>query len=330
MSQTVPDSLSSPVGIPLSHYRHMAREWVLDGELRQLSIRTLTQREDYLAKFFWFTDREAFTVISVRELKGFFYHLNHGHTEPGGRFGISRLSTPLRPVSLKGWHVVLSAWHGWMVEQEYMPANPMKKVPAPIARVEVKQPLTLAQVRRLLRAAKRTGQAKRDQAMLLFLADTGVRVSELIRLKIGDVDLRGRTFTVLGKGNKARQGYLGEVTTKALKTYLRSRKDRASDYLFESEKGSCGAIGDPLTRSGVDQLLKRLASDAELNVQVSAHQFRRFASVEFLRAGGSVFALQDLLGHASLHMTRRYCALAEADIEAQHRKFSPGDRVWQV
>jgi site-specific recombinase XerD len=203
----------------------------------------------------------------------------------------------------------------------------MKKVPSPMVRTDIKQPLSADQVRRLLRAARSSRQPRRDEALLLFLADTGVRASELVSLKIGDIDFQSRAFKVRGKGNKIRQGYLGAAVTKALKVYCRSRNCLPDEYLFPSERSYCTGISEPLTRSGVQQLLTRLAEAAGITGQVSPHQFRRFAAVEFLRGGGNVFALQNILGHSSLTMTRRYCALAEADVEAQHRQFSPVDRL---
>jgi site-specific recombinase XerD len=333
LAQNIPrNTPQNPTDFPIcdfsvSEYRLWAEEWILDGELRQLSLRTLAERRDLLEKLFWFLDREGRDTLGLKELKAFFHHLNNGHTDPGGRFGNPRLTAPLRPVSLRGWHIVLSAWFGWMVKEEYLEANLIKRVPAPIVREDIKQPLSGEQLRRLLAAAKRSPHARRDVALLLFLADTGVRCTELIELKTSNVDLQSRTFKVTGKGRKNRQGYLGSATTQALKAYGRSKRGKKCEYVFESEKGNCGNIGEPLTRSGVQQMLKRLAQAAGIQGQVSPHQFRRFASVEFLRGGGSVFALQQMLGHSTLAMTRRYCSLAEADVEAQHRQFSPADRL---
>lgn len=327
MSLSPPECSKTSATISVAEYHDLAREWIIDGELRHLSGRTISERREILDKFFWFLDQQGLETVAVRELKKFFHYLHTGHEEPGGRFGNPRLTKALRPISLKGWHVVLSAWHRWMVSEDYLTFNPMSKVPAPIVREEVKQPLSVEQVRRLLAAARRSQQAKRDEALILFLADTGVRVTELIKLKIGDVDFHSRMFKVVGKGEKVRQGYFGSVTTKALKAYCKPKLEKRNLWVFESERGSCGGIGDPLTRSGVQQILTRLARSAGIKSQVSPHQFRRFASVEFLRSGGSVFALQNLLGHSTLAMTRRYCALAQADVEAQHRQFSPADRL---
>jgi site-specific recombinase XerD len=83
-----------------------------------------------------------------------------------------------------------------------------------------------------------------------------------------------------------------------------------------------------LTRSGLLQLIRRLGKAAKIEAcRCSPHTFRHTFAVEFLRAGGNVFTLKELLGHTTLTMTQRYVAIAQADIESQHRRFSPADRL---
>jgi integrase/recombinase XerD len=86
-----------------------------------------------------------------------------------------------------------------------------------------------------------------------------------------------------------------------------------------------------LTRRGLYQLVKRLGKRAGLqSARCSPHTFRHTFVAQFLREGGSTFTLKEMLGHTSLHMTNRYVALAQADIQNQHRQFSPGDRLKRV
>lgn len=83
-----------------------------------------------------------------------------------------------------------------------------------------------------------------------------------------------------------------------------------------------------MKRSGLLQLIRRLGRKAGIQAtRCSPHTFRNTFAVEFLRGGGNLFSLQQLLGHSSLSMTNRYVALAQGDIENQHRQFSPADRL---
>lgn len=143
---------------------------------------------------------------------------------------------------------------------------------------------------------------------------------------MSDLDLQQKRCTVLGKGNKRRAIFFGRTTARALWQYLREQSHEENDFVFVSDRG--GGAGEPLTRSGLLQLVRRLGQSAKIQAaRCSPHTFRHTFAVEFLRNGGNVFSLQQILGHTSLHMTNRYVALAQADIENQHRQFSPADRL---
>ena len=89
-----------------------------------------------------------------------------------------------------------------------------------------------------------------------------------------------------------------------------------------------GRYGEPLTRSGVGIRLTRLGQTANVTRdQVAPHAFRRGFAVEFLRNGGDVFTLQQILGHSTLEMTRRYVSFLDEDLKTAHLRFSPGDRL---
>jgi integrase/recombinase XerD len=130
----------------------------------------------------------------------------------------------------------------------------------------------------------------------------------------------------LGKGNKPRTIYFGRDTKKQLWRYLQTRPVQDDEPLFLSMRGTLA--GDPLTRAGLLQLIERLGKMAGIKgVRVSPHTFRHTQAVTFLNNGGNVFALQQLLGHEDLSMTRRYVAIADADLENQARRFSPVDSL---
>jgi len=320
---------SSPTeeGIVVPELMVLADDWMLSGQLRNLSPHTLRERQYILGKLFWFIDREEYQSIGDRELKTFFLHLAYGHKEESGRFDNPNLKTPMRPVSLRGWHTVLRAWCRWMIAENYIDSDPMARVPKPSVQSEIKPPLSDEQAAKLLHAAKASPSANRDTAVILMLLDSGLRASELVGLRVKDIDLRNRSFKVIGKGNKTRHGFLGRVTTQALLRYLRAEKRQPNDYLFQSERGLCGGIGEPLKPNGLRHLIGRLAKRAGIEAQCSPHTLRRTFCVKFLRNGGNVFAAQNLMGHSTLDMTRKYCLLADTDLEAQHRAFSPADHL---
>ncbi len=179
-------------------------------------------------------------------------------------------------------------------------------------------PLTKEQVLKLHKAAK----SRRNKAMLLVLLDTGLRASELCRLTISDCDLDAGTIQVrpfaTGRKSRPRIVLLGTHAKNALWKYLAERAAEPADPLIAT------VAGGPLDRWDLAHILRRIGQAA--GVKVHPHQIRHTFAIEYLRAGGDVFTLQRLLGHASLEMVRHYLALAQADLAAAHRRSSPADR----
>jgi site-specific recombinase XerD len=119
-------------------------------------------------------------------------------------------------------------------------------------------------------------------------------------------------------------------TKRALSLYLRDQPKKRScgptDPVFRAEGGQ--NHGGRLTPGGLLQIITNLGQLAGITgVRCSPHTFRHTFAVEFLRAGGNVFTLQQMLGHTDLKMTRRYVSLAAADMDEQHRRFSPVARL---
>jgi len=167
----------------------------------------------------------------------------------------------------------------------------------------------------------KTGLAERDKAILLSLVDTGCRASEFLSVNIGDLDFVNGEIRILhGKGDKYRTVYLGRNSRRAVRRYLKTRKELSSHSPLWITNDGCR-----LTFSGLRQIIRRRAWDAQID-SPGIHDFRRCFAIEFLRNDGDIFTLQKILGHSSLEMVKRYLAIAKTDCEIAHRKASPVDR----
>jgi integrase/recombinase XerD len=166
--------------------------------------------------------------------------------------------------------------------------------------------------------------AHRDAAILLVLLDTGLRVSELCNLVRRDYDRKqGRLIVEHGKGDKQRTVFCGQAAQRALWRYLATRNDvEATDPIFAT------AGGRHMDSAGVRMMIVRCGERAGV-AGATPHRFRHTFAVNFLRNGGNMAALQDLLGHSTLEMVRRYARLAEVDLADAQRKASPADR-WRL
>ena len=155
--------------------------------------------------------------------------------------------------------------------------------------------------------------AYRDRATILLLVDTGLRASELCDLRCAHLDIENYRLRVFGKGRKERVLPISPATAKALWRYHATR-----DTLTETFSVFVTRDDTPMERNRLRQTLQAIGQRAgvpNVTVQRSRHTF----TIMFLRNGGTVFALQRLLGHSSLDMVERYVAIAQTDIERAQR-----------
>ncbi len=326
MKKTALSFANSAVAVAAADLARHAEGWLLDGDIRLHSSCTRELRRHVLDKLDWFLHEHGCTSCGTLELRRFLAYITRGHESADGRWKNPLLKRPVRHATLHTYYGHLKTFFGWLVAEGVIEASPMDAIASPIARVDQIQPFTDPQVAALLQAAKRSHHGRRDEAILLLLLDTGMRASELCGLALADVDMQAKRCTVLGKGNKHRSVFFGRTTAKSLWQYLRLEMREPKEPLFFADRGN--GAGEPLTRSGLLQLVHRLGKAAKIEAtRCSPHTFRHTFAVTFLRNGGNVFTLMQLLGHTSLTMTNRYVALAQADMENQHRLCSPVDNL---
>jgi site-specific recombinase XerD len=311
------------VRVPVEELRQLADEYLMDCEYQAQARSTQVTRRNFLLHFFWFLKHRGFTECGATEIKQFLHYTAQSHEDDGGRWGNPKMTKAVRPITLKDYYICLRAFFQWMVDEELVDSSPMRRVPRPTFRSDLKQPLSAEQVTALLAAAKSSPTPTRDTAVLLFLLDTGVRASELCGLRMKDADLEGRRALIHGKGNKFRTCYWGINTAKALTRYLRKQARRADEPLFISDRGT--RAGEALTPSGLYQLVSGLGKT--VGVKCGCHDFRRTFAVNILKNGANLISVQRLMGHETISITQGYLNIAQTDIEEQHRQFSPADRL---
>jgi site-specific recombinase XerD len=313
--------------LSLEEVDRYASDYLFDCEYRQHSERTLREKKICLDKLRWFLRVKGCTECGTGELRRFLAYATNGHLEPGGRWGNPRMTRPIRPITVRGYYRYLQSLFNWLVAEGLIESSPMARVSPPVVRQDHIQPFSKEQVELLITTTRRTKHVARNEAMVRFLYDTGMRAQEFCEVKVGQVDLLGRSVQIArGKGNKKRVVFFSMKTARALRRYLAQEPRLPDEPLFQSERGR--GAGQAMTRSGLLQQIERLGLMAGLQgVRCSPHTFRHTMAIDFLRAGGDVFTLKQLLGHASLQMTMRYVSYAQADIEAQYRKCSLGDRL---
>jgi site-specific recombinase XerD len=199
--------------------------------------------------------------------------------------------------------------------------NPMTLVEKPRRERVLIRPLTPEQATALLEQPD-TGNAAglRDRAMMMLMLDSGLRVSEVIAVEADRLDWLHCTLAVMGKGRKERMVPFSAKTGQTLLEYARSR----AEGMIQAPYFFLGRTGQALERNKIRKLVRKYGAKAGIQgVRVSPHTLRHTFAIFYLRGGGDLFTLQEILGHSTLDMTRRYVNLARHDIVDQHKKFSP-------
>jgi integrase/recombinase XerD len=306
-----------------------------------LSDTTLVTYEDHLAKLQLHLGDVRFSEISSTDLQGYLVYLKKDYVPER----ISGNKKPLSPKTIYNVWVTLKSLFTWAEVNGFIEINSMDLVPRPRFKERPVEALDRESVQRMIKACKYSRRAKtsgrasyrmvrptfrRDRAILLFLLDSGVRASELIALRVCDVDTKSGEVTIRhgkaggAKGGKGRTTFVGKSCRRALWRYLVEREDSSGDDapLFALRNGN------PLTRDGLRLLIKRLGNKAGID-RCYPHLFRHTFAISYLRSGGDVLTLQALLGHSSLEMVKRYARVAKIDLQRVHAKSSPADR-WGI
>lgn len=165
---------------------------------------------------------------------------------------------------------------------------------------------------------------ERNRLILEMLYASGVRVSELVNIKLEDINDNAKTIKILGKGNKERIVYYNNITSKYLKKYLKDGRSilntNNSNYLFLNYKGG------QLTTRGVEKILNSIIEKTALNKHITPHMLRHSFATHLLNEGCDLLSVQELLGHASLSATNIYTHITNDRLKDVYLKTHPRAR----
>ncbi|NLE09145.1 MAG: site-specific tyrosine recombinase XerD [Dehalococcoidales bacterium] len=212
----------------------------------------------------------------------------------------------------------------FMVTEGKVSENPTQNVASPNVGRILPKPITLKQVRALLDqpAKQSTPEAKRDRAMLELLYASGMRVSELISLNIGDIDIDGGFVRCFGKGSKERMIPIYRQAALIVDEYLKD----ARPHIVRSDTEKAMFLnrrGERLTRQGFWQILKGYARAAGLDDAITPHTLRHSFATHLLNGGADLRSVQELLGHANISTTQVYTHLTSEHVRKTYEKAHP-------
>jgi integrase/recombinase XerD len=231
---------------------------------------------------------------------------------------------PIKASSQRRLHSALRRFYGWLLDQGHIATDPLLNIERPLRAERFPKTLSEKNVEDLLAAPEvATPLGLRDRALFELLYATGLRVSELVGLKLFELSLPDQVVRTTGKGDKQRLVPLGEVAAEWLARYLKEArpallKQRTSDHVFVTVRGG------GMTRQMAWNLIKKHGSAAGIAAaKISPHVLRHAFATHLLNHGADLRVVQLLLGHADISTTQVYTHVARERLKQLHQHHHP-------
>lgn len=219
--------------------------------------------------------------------------------------------------------VTLRGFFRFLVQEKYIKSDPARLIDLPKSGLKLPDVLSVTEITSMLETPDTTRhKGMRDAAMLELLYAAGLRVSELLSLKLQDINLEAGFVRVFGKGSRERLVPIGEHAKKKIDQYIKTArpallKNRTSAWLF------FGHAGRPMTRQGFWKLVKQYALASGCGKKITPHTFRHSFASHLLEGGADLRAVQMMLGHADISTTQIYTHVTREHMKHMHERYHP-------
>jgi site-specific recombinase XerD len=304
----------------------LIRQFEASNRARNLSTSTIKGYTETLALYARYLkanntpgDLSQFTPAVVRN---YILHLQQKPRFAGHPYTPQQDSL-LSPTTVQDHVRVLKVFSSWQYAEGYTLENRLKNVKLPKAPHVFIQPLTSQETKQSLSSIDQNSPTgARMYTILVTDLDTGLRANEIVTATLPNTNLEGGFIKVRGKGSKERIVPIGRYTQRTLWHYIEKvRPDPVGgcDNLFLSQDGT------PMTVNSLKLAFSRLAKTSGVE-RLHVHLCRHTFAINYLLNGGDIFSLKEILGHTTLEMVNRYLHFTNAQITAQHHKYSPMDK----
>ena len=276
-----------------------------------LAKKTIESYSRDLTRYLDFLNSQGITKIAETDTPLILQHLINLRND-----GLGSRSTARHLVTLRGFYK-------YLVQEKVIKHDPARLVDLPKSGLKLPDVLSVAEIKLLLDLPEtNTPLGLRNAAMLELLYASGLRVSELVNLKLLDLNTEAGFVRVMGKGSKERIIPIGIYAQNRLHNYIKNArplllKDRVSQYLFVARAGK------PMTRQGFWKLLKRYALQAGITKKITPHSIRHSFASHLLEGGADLRTVQVMLGHVDIATTQIYTHVARDRLKQMHAKYHP-------
>lgn len=218
--------------------------------------------------------------------------------------------------------IIINSFYSFLVDENDISSNPCENLVLPKTINKLPEFLTVDETNKLLDIKTNTPSDYRNKAMIELMYATGVRVSELLNIKLKDIDLHNSTLLVMGKGRKERILPFGDVASKYIKIYIDQYrplllKDKVSEYLFINVRGNI------LSRQSFFKFIKSEGQKKNINKNISPHILRHSFATHLLNNGADLRIIQEMLGHSDLTTTQIYAHLVNEKLRNDYDEYHP-------
>lgn len=216
----------------------------------------------------------------------------------------------------------LRSFYKFLLIEKILKNNPMEYIEMPKTKKTLPKTLSIEEVDKLLNLKLTDSFSYRNKAMLELIYSSGLRVSELINVKIHDIDTSNCIIRIMGKGSKERIVPLGDYAIKYIDIYLKEHRNKLTkkelnDYLFLNNHGN------KMTRQGFFKILKQIAKEQNIKTEFSPHTLRHSFATHLLNGGADLRSIQEMLGHENISTTQIYTHVSKEQLKENYNNYHP-------
>ena len=216
----------------------------------------------------------------------------------------------------------LKSFYKFLVIENIIENNPAESLFIPKIKKSLPNILTEDEILKLLDINLTDNYSYRNKAMLELMYSAGLRVSELVNLKLSDINFNDDIVRTFGKGSKERIVPIGEFASESIKIYINNYRSNMlkkynNDYLFLNNHGK------QMTRQGCFKIIKNIAKEKGINKDLSPHTLRHSFASHLLKYGADLRTIQELLGHSDISTTQIYTHISNEKLKENYKEFHP-------
>lgn len=219
----------------------------------------------------------------------------------------------------------LKSFYKYLLNNDLIKNNPTELLSSPKAEFRLPNYLNVDELDKLIETPNKDSKiGKRDALIIEMFYATGIRLSELVSIKLKDIDFSNRMIKIKGKGNKERYVFYGTNCERYLKDYLKNSRPfylkEASDYLFINKHGK------QISNSGIEYIIKKLLKESGISAHLTPHVLRHTFATHMLNEGADLMTVKELLGHSNISTTGIYTHVSNEQLRKTYLNAHPRAR----